>query len=636
MPLGGTFPASARRAGLVSLVWALALLFPAPGRAAGPADPLEVEAFFNGLISAQMRAHRIPGAVAVVINDNRVVLAKGWGLADLQRGIPFDPGSSPFQTGSLSKLFTDTAVMQLHEQGRLDLSADVNSYLAETGFQVPAAFPQPVTAAHLLTHTAGFELRLESLLAPSPEEVEPLAVWLSGHRRARVRPPGRLAAYTNYAQTLAGYLVEVVSGTPFQDYVERNIFQPLGMTDSTIRQPFPPRLAGRMTVGNVLRRGRFQPLEPETPQVVPAAGVAATALDLARFMTALLQGGRGEKGRILAEETVRLMLKRHFSHDPRLSGLTYGFSEFLTNGQRVLVHRGYMSGVSCIMALIPEERVGFLAAFNCETAYWARYDILPAFLDHYYPAPMARPRPLPDHRERVRRFSGYYLPTSAVGSTFQTVLTPLYTARLQATPEGTLLIGWERRTRPQEFIEVEPLVFQELGGRDRMIFHQTPGGWIDRMAMNSQASIAFLRLARHQTPPFQGGLLASALVLFLSALVAWPILAWKGRTRPGPRSLGPRLARWTAGLAAALFLAFLGGMLLGLLNLHQFAYGITPFLKAVLSLPYPGAGLALLALAFCALAWVRGYWGWKGRVHYTLLALAGAAFVWWLRFWKIL
>ena len=304
--------------------------------------------------------------------------------------------------------------------------------------------------------------------------------------------------------------------------------------------------------------------------------------------------------------------------------------------KRVLIHRGYMSGVSCIMALIPERRAGFLAAFNCETAYWARYDILPAFMDHYFPSPLKRPRPLPDHKDRIRRYAGFYLPTSAVGSTFQTVLTPLYTARLRPTPQGTLLTDWERRTRPQEFVEVEPLVFHELDGRDRMIFHQADDGRIDRMAMNSQPSIAFLRLSRHQAPPFQGGLLISSLLLFISALIAWPILAWGGRGRVGPLLLGPCLARWTAGLAATFFLAFLAGMLLGLLNLHRFAYGVTPFLKAVLSLPYPGAVLALLSLVFCALAWRKGYWGWKGRIHYTLLALAGAAFVWWLRFWKII
>ena len=488
--------------------------------------------------------------------------------------------------------------------------------------------------AHLLTHTAGFELRLDGLLAPGYDRVKPLPRWLAENRRARVRPPGRLAAYTNYAQVMAGYLVECVSGLPYQDYMEQNLLAPLEMTRSSIRQPVPKSLEPNLVVGNMVKKGRYQPLEPEPVQIVPAAALTASALDLSRFLTAMLQGGRYKGNRILKEATVAQMLKRQFSHDPRLSGTTYGFYGTRTHGQRVLLHRGYMSGVSCLMALIPERRTGFVVAYNCETAYWARYDILSLFMDNFFPCPAPRPvrpgRPGPG----LKRLGGYYLPTSAQGATFQNILTPLYALGLKPTPEGTLLTSWDRRARPQEFAEVEPLVFQEIGGFDRMIFHRDEKGRLDRMSLDHQPSIAFIPLAWFETPPFHLGLLIVSCLIFLTYLVFWQIGLWRGRQR----GLGPvpRAGLWLAGGAAGVYILTLLGLLAGLMDLHKFAYGITPFLNGVLKLPYLGGALSLAALALLPLAWIRGWWGVWTRLLYSLTALCLALFTLWLAYWKML
>ena len=115
-----------------------------------------MEAFLDKLLGREMEKHHIAGAAVSVVKDGKLFFAKGYGYADLENGIPVDPEQTIFRIGSVAKLFTWTAVMQLVEQGKLDLDADINTYL---DFRIPDTYPQPITLKHLLTHTSGFEDR---------------------------------------------------------------------------------------------------------------------------------------------------------------------------------------------------------------------------------------------------------------------------------------------------------------------------------------------------------------------------------------------------------------------------------------------------------------------------------------------
>ncbi len=200
------------------------------------------------MISKQLRANHIPGATVSVVKDGQLFFAKGYGSADLQEGRPVNAQTTLFRIGSVSKPFTATAVLQLAEQGKLNLHADVNIYLKT--FHLPATYPEPITLAHLLTHTAGFESRATGMeAARTTSDLEPLGQLLAEHIPARVRPPGELTAYSNYGYALAGYIVEQVSGMPYAQYVEQHIFQRLRMRSS----PHLSRwLAGVLCALNVL------------------------------------------------------------------------------------------------------------------------------------------------------------------------------------------------------------------------------------------------------------------------------------------------------------------------------------------------------------------------------------------------
>ncbi len=163
-----------------------------PGR---PITAQEMERYFDQVLAQQMIAAHIPGATVSVVKDGAMLFAKGYGFADLDKQVPVVADKILFFPGSAGKLFTWTALMQLVEQGKLNLKADINTYL---DFEIPAAFPEPVTLENLLTHTAGFEEQLAALQVTTQTDVLPLREFLMRALPARVYAPGTIFAYSNY------------------------------------------------------------------------------------------------------------------------------------------------------------------------------------------------------------------------------------------------------------------------------------------------------------------------------------------------------------------------------------------------------------------------------------------------------
>jgi CubicO group peptidase (beta-lactamase class C family) len=223
----------------MTIVFTLALLITIPGSAMaqesrvapdrnipttlserGPTYPAELEAFLDELLGKEMEENHIAGAAVSVVKDGELFFAKGYGYANLEKGILVDPEQTGFRIGSVTKLFTWTALMQLAEQGKLDLDADINTYL---DFRIPDTYPQPITIKHLMTHTAGFEDTYYEYLVVNADDSTPVREWLISHMPVRVRPPGDCAAYSNYGTSLAGYIVARVSGQTYDQYIQEHI-----------------------------------------------------------------------------------------------------------------------------------------------------------------------------------------------------------------------------------------------------------------------------------------------------------------------------------------------------------------------------------------------------------------------------
>lgn len=289
-------------------------------------DPKKVEEFLDHFFTVKMQEFHCPGAVVAVVKDGKILLAKGYGHADVSRQIPADPEKTRFYIASVSKLFTATAVMQHYDRGALRLDADVNAYLKHT--QLDNNYPQPVTPFNLLTHTAGLE-DLSFLMGGTPH---------------RVFPPGAVISYSNYGFELAGQMVADIAGTPFADYVERNIFQPLEMTHSSFVPP--PDSVSDVALGYIFEGGKVQPFGRPMSGVSPAGSAISTATDMARFMIAQVHGGGYGEVHILSETAARLMHQRQISNHAKLPGMVS------------LLNLGFVVGATVTFAVVGPYGLG--------------------------------------------------------------------------------------------------------------------------------------------------------------------------------------------------------------------------------------------------------------------------------------
>ena len=456
---------------------------PQPLTPIGPTTREEMEAFIDGFMAAQMRAGPVAGATVAVVKDGSLFFAKGYGFADVAKQIPVDPARTLFRPGSVSKLFTWTAVMQLVEQGKLDLDADVNTYLKDV--KVPTTQRDPITLRNLMTHTAGLEDGgLGYLFATSDKDLVPLGTWLARHVPTRIRPAtrdftsGANASYSNWGAALAGYIVATVSGMPFDDYVQQHIYAPLGMSRSTFGEPLPPEWARDMSGGYALEDGELKRKDFEFIHAAgPAGSMSTTATDMAKFMLAYLQGGVSGEGRILAPETVHRMLSRTLSPDPALNGSALGYYETWINGQRIVGHGGDTLYFHSVLTLVPAANLGLFASVNTGGQGALTSEALQkAFVEHYFPARLPTIKPPANASERNRRYAGTYRSLRHSYTAFEKVFAAAGDIKVQPMPDGSLFMPDPIFGKPGRWIEVGDGVFRQVDDDLFIAFKGDAGG----------------------------------------------------------------------------------------------------------------------------------------------------------------
>ncbi len=607
----------------------------------GPTDPRELEAFLDPFFAEQMTRLHVPGAVFLLVKDGQIFFTKGYGFANLETKTPVVPDKTLFRVGSVSKLFTATAVMQLAERGLLNLDEDVNKYL--TLFHLENTYPKPVTMANLLTHTGGFDERSIGMATRNAAEVKPLGPYLAARMPPRVLPPGEVTSYSNHGVALAGYVVEVVSGAPFAQYIEGNIFQPLGMQHSSFL--LPPHLAPDLAVGYEYTNNTYRPVPFDyLNNVGPAGSLNATAADIAHFMIAHLQDGRYGETRILQEATAQEMHRQHFTHHPRLPGFAYGFYELFKNGQRAIMHDGGWRGFSSQLVLLPAHNLGF---FVSSTTYnpldvSLYVELLGRFFDHYYPMAKQSSAPSPgiDFRQRAARFTGSYRHNRYSRRSFEKGATMFEQFRVTASDDGVLTLHFPGDfIKPSRWMEVEPLLFQRVDGNDYLAFQEDQKGQISHLFFNLLGPSALEKLPWYETTIVQSSLSGVLLFVFFSACLVWPVgaLLRRWRKQPSIPSELARLARFLAGLVSILSLVFLVSLNMASARIGwEFVYGTPPVVIALLCLPLITTLLTAFLPIFTILAWEHAYWSFTQRLYYSTVTLAALAYIPFLYYWNLL
>jgi CubicO group peptidase (beta-lactamase class C family) len=436
-------------------------------------EPVGLARLVDSAMARGMARESIPGAAFILVQGGRVVLAKGYGKADIAAGRAWDPETTVFPIASITKVFTATAVMQLADRGVIDLNADVNRYL--TSVRVPSTFPQPVTAAHLLSHTAGFD-ELPGRRVRSADELVPLSRFLTG-RLIRIRPPGTMTSYSSYGMALAGLLVEDVSGMSYEQYLRRHIWEPLAMTRTSIASP---EVSGAsLAVAYENNEDGLQPVPYEIYQTPSTSSILSTAADMGRFLIAHLQNGRYGSHRILSDTIAARMHRQYATMHPRLPGWTLGLQVNDLNGRYLLEHGGDIGGFSSLLTMLPREGVGMFVVHHLEGRN-LRFDLRQLILDRYFPR-FRRPEvPRPDSSSatRLRRFAGTYR-ASIYCHSCKDGGPKVQDFEITANPDGTLSIWGER------WVEVSSLYFVRVDGQRHIGFAQDRSGGIVGLSAGS-------------------------------------------------------------------------------------------------------------------------------------------------------
>lgn len=494
-------------------------------QAAGKQPPAELtsadlDAFLDGVMPAQLQRGNIAGAVVAVVKDGKVLFAKGYGYADVEAKKPVSADDTLFRPGSISKLFTWTAVMQLVEQGKLDLDRDVNDYL---DFKIPATYPQPITLRNIMTHTPGFAEAVKNLFVKDAGEMKPLGVYLANHVPKRIFPPGTTPAYSNYATTVAGYIVERVSGKPFNEYIASNIFQPLGMSHTTFEQPLPASLKPLMSNGYRLASDKAKPFE--VVQAWPAGSVSTSAMDMARFMIAHLQNGEYNGVHILHPETAQLMHARQFASNPAMNAMALGFYEETRNGHRIIGHGGDTVYFHSDLHLILDAGVGFFVSYNSagKGEISNRTALFEQFLDRYFPYQVP-PATIPATAAAdAKAVSGLYMVSRRLQGNILEASGMLGEARISATSDGKIMVDELKdfSGRPKKFTEIAPLVYREVDGQDKLAFKRNGNGRF-QVAIDYPFMV-FDRVGLLQNKYLNYFVLGSSLGIMVLALILWPV-----------------------------------------------------------------------------------------------------------------
>jgi CubicO group peptidase (beta-lactamase class C family) len=613
----------------------------APPIAAHALEKADLEAFFDGIVPLQLERSDVAGATVLVMKDGKDLLRKGYGFSDVAKKKPVDPETTMFRLASISKLFTWISVMQLAEQGKLDIDADVNKYL---DFQIAPAFGKPVTLRNLMTHTGGFEEEIRDILLIDPKQAAPLRDFLIANQPRRIFPSGEVPAYSNYGVGLGGYIVQRVSGEPFEQYVAEHIFQPLGMKHSSFKQPLAENLLPFPSDG--YRNNTEKPAVGfEIFNPAPAGGVSSTASDMGRFAQALLNGGEWEGHRILKTETLAAMWTKQFSASDALPAMCMGFYQTWRNGLRFVGHGGDLIAFHSLFLLEPKEKLVIFISYNSAgSASKTRTEILTAFADRYYPY-TGKPEFQKLSVGDLKAIAGTYQSTRRSESNKLKIGSLLEQSEATVDKDGVLKVDdfKDLRGHVRQWKPIGKDLWQETEDQGRMLAIRDRSGKIARLAIVFPG-VQFERVPWYENSQTILPILIGSLVI-LAAVVAASLLRLGRRiflSKRPPLKQQPGSVRLTMGtkLSAVAWMALTAGTGVLLSRLESETMLPTHAIDKYFVMMNMVTCIAILLSVFSVYAGLRVWWRpeirYISKLKFSLVAATCVFLTWFSIHWNLI
>lgn len=600
----------------------------------------DADTWLDGLVPAMLEHSGAPGATIAIVRGDEVVTARGFGSSNrwnpgADGAAAVDPATTQFRIGSVSKLFTAVAAMQLVEQGKLDLDGGVQQYV-DVKLDVPKGEP---TVRDLMTHTAGFEEYLGTgFMQTDPEELPTLREVVS-NMPAQVNEPGTVSAYSNHGTALLGYIVERVSGEPYDQYVREHVMKPLGMERSSAAQPIDPALAKTVASGfdDPTSDAQAKPFELVGP--APAGSVSSTATDMARFASFLL--GHGPAG-VLKPETLELMKKPAI--DPKKAPQyanavnTLGLQLWLTelDGVRTIGHGGDTGLFHTMLVTFPDQDLAVFVSQNglgVQGVGDLRESLVSQFTQRYVAAKPELPKAVSSAKADAQALAGAYTLSRSQRSGPLKIGNALGNINVIANEDGTVSFAGS----PARYRETEKDVWRVVEGG--------PTAGTDVFTVHD-GTIAYLPAHElRRTPVFE---LMPVFLVVIGSAVAIGLLAsviavadaigrFRARRdpqRPDPKQLG-RAGAWgrrLMGLTGA-------GMAVSVIGVAVFFSLLSVMQPSAIPLRVAQVGLVLVAAGgvgaiIRAVAGIR-HRTWFAAAWAVVVVLAAAAFVGTLAYYNL-
>lgn len=471
------------------LIGVLIILFTSAGlaRASEPAQPVTnllndrgaLEAFVDHLVTNRMKEAHVPGAVVTIVKDDKVLLNKGYGFANLEQHTSVDPDKTLFRIASVSKVFNAMTVMRLVDEGLLDVNEDVRPRLARAGLELDSPEKGPITLKALLTHGAGIrDLYIPGVTATTNlENVMRLGPYLQKCLPLRWQDPGETVLYTDHGISLAGYVAELATKTRFEEVVRQQVLLPLGMSHTCYTVPEAQRTNLAVAYSSVDRG--YRPMPAYYCSVTPAVGVLTTGGDMARLMICHLSGCKD----YLKPQTLKLMHEPQFVEDARLGlqltcGFFYGTPPYLE--EAYLFHSGGWAGFGSSVNLSLSRSIGVFVAKS--GGGWPLFDLddLLSALPETPKLEVAKTAPASITPAtaivNMKSLEGTYVQSRRLSRETKLSAEDYVHVRYVEEIKGIEVEYWQTRDNPTRFIPVAPGLFKSLNASKPVSFHKSKDG----------------------------------------------------------------------------------------------------------------------------------------------------------------
>jgi CubicO group peptidase (beta-lactamase class C family) len=415
--------------------------------------PENLENFLDEFVPLEMETAHVPGLVITVVRRDEVVLAKGYGFADLQNRIPMTPKTN-IRAGSVSKSILATGVIKLVEQGVLEINAPVTDYISDLNLE--DEFGSASTIGQLLTHMSGYPDNLVQSHSPDLDGWEPLGDVLGADLPPRAFAPGTVSAYSDWNFSLLGYAIEGATGKPYETVMVELLFNPIGMNSTTYIQPLPDEIFDNLATGYGWNYGknRFDTVPHDFVRMSPGIALVTNVEDMGAYLRMFLNEGALDGNQLFGDETLALLLERQGAAHPLSRGWSYGFVENTFSGRRVLYKDGNGIGFASRVVLMPDQDLGIFVSTNhrnlgeglwpTQAAMMATRSLVSAILENFVPESETETHEVQqrfNQTDQLHRFMGHYQKAGISRNDFFKLEGMLDNVDVKDNGDGTLKIG---------------------------------------------------------------------------------------------------------------------------------------------------------------------------------------------------